>query len=116
MSFFTEQTRVIAIDDEHRVTLRKLSYGASREASSRAFKVNPFTQSAEMDYPLLRAEQLHRAVVAWEGPGFEGRPVTVENINALPVWITNKLLDAVSELNDGAGDDEKNALSAPTNS
>lgn len=114
MSFFSEQTRVVEIDDEHRVTLRKLSYGQAREASSRAFKVNPFTQSAEMDYPLLRAEQLKRAVVSWEGPNFEGRPVTAENVDALPVWITNKLLDAVSELNDGLSEEEGNASAAPT--
>lgn len=116
MSFFSEQTRVIALDDANRVTLRKLPYGAAREASSRAFKVNPFTQTAEMDYPLLRAEQLRRAVVSWEGPGFDNRPVTPENIDALPTRIVNVLLDAVSELNDGLGEDEGNASGAATNS
>jgi hypothetical protein len=115
MSFFTQQTRVVELDEQNRVTLRKLSYGQASEATSRAFKVNPFTQSAEMDYPRLRAEQLHRAVVAWEGPGFEGRPVTVDNIDALPTWITDKLLDVMSDINDNVTADEGNESGALTN-
>lgn len=116
MSFFAEQTRVVELDADNRVTLRKLTYGQAREATSRAMRVDFAKQTPEIDYPLLRAEQLHRAVVSWDGPGFEGREVTAANIDALPTWITDKLIDGLVALDGGAGDDEGNASGAPTNS
>lgn len=114
MSFFTEQTRVVEIDKHNRATLRKLSFGQRQEAISLSMKFNPFTQAADVDYARFNRERLYRALVSWEGPGFEGRPVTPENIDALPVEVADKLVAAMNELNSDLTADEGNASAAPT--
>ena len=41
---------------------------------------------------------LARCLVSWEGPDFEGRQPTRENVEALPPKMGSELADAVEEL------------------
>jgi len=45
--------------------------------------------------------------VSWEGAGFDGRPVTAENILALSPEVGQKILQAVEELNAGLSEPEQ---------
>lgn len=115
MSFFSQQTKVVEIDADNRVTVRKLTYGQQQAAMSAAmtFKIQMEAgQSAQMttgslDPFRLKREELYAAIVAWEGAGFEGRPVTQENIDALPPEITALIQAAVEDLNAGMSEAEK---------
>jgi hypothetical protein len=109
MGFFTAQTKVVDLGNGNSVTLHKLTYGESIEASSRALvagNFDPFRHSLE---------RLLASVQAWEGKDFEGQPVTPENIKALPLEVTRKLNDALVKLNNDISDDEGNASGAATN-
>ena len=107
MSFFTEIVRTIAIDDENKVTVRKLTYGQRQAAISKASRLNPMTQEATIDFALLRVEQLNAGVVGWEGSGFDGRPVSRANIEALPPEVVEKIEVALDSFNTPMSSDEK---------
>lgn len=123
MGFFSQQTKVIEIDDDNRVTVRKLSYGQQQAAMSAAmtFTVQMETgQTAQLttgnlDPFRLKREELYAAIIGWEGPGFEGRPVTRENIDALPPDVIGVVQVAVDELNTSMTADEKKHSAAITN-
>jgi hypothetical protein len=96
MSFFTPTTKVVDLGDGNTVTLRKVSFAQYAEAQSAATHIAG--ESIQLDWPRLRAEVLKRSVASWEGPGFDGQPVTPENIGALPWEVGNKLAEAAMEL------------------
>lgn len=106
-SFFSEQTRTVDLDAENSVTVRKITYGAQQAALSKSSKINPVTQEASIDFAGLRQEQLVAAIVAWDGPGFDGRPVSRENILALPTDIAAKIEAGIEAFNAPLSDDEK---------
>lgn len=119
MSFFTQPQKVVQIDKENSITIRALTYGETQELTSRCMKLSADvgrgqTQAiAQLDGPLMEQLAWEKAIIAWEGPGFEGRPVNRENILALPSFvfaILQKPFDELSKLKE----DEKNALVAPT--
>jgi hypothetical protein len=97
--FFSEQTRIVEIDAENTVTIRKLSYGARQKAISLVTKVNPITQESTMDIAMLRIEQLVAAIISWEGPGFMGRPLTRENVEALPTEVAEAIEQGIEAFN-----------------
>lgn len=118
MSFFTQQTRVVEIDALNRVTVRKLTYAQQQAVLSAAmtFKMSMQTgqtgqagqtTTGEVDPFRLNSEKLFAAIVSWEGEGFEGRPVTRENIGALPLDVVAIIQAAVDELNADMSDAEK---------
>lgn len=109
MSFFTEIVRTIAIDDENKVTVRKLTYGQRQAAISKASRLNPMTQDAAIDFAMLRLEQLLAGIVGWEGPGFDGRPVNRANVEALPTEVAEKIEAALDGFNQPLSGDEKKA-------
>jgi hypothetical protein len=111
MSFFTPQTKVVEIDEHNRVTVRKLSTAKRNEA----LLVGMVEQDEAIRGLLWTDAFLRRAIVSWDGPGFEGREVNQENIDQLPPEVTDKLLPAVMELNRQTSVDEGNASAAPTN-
>lgn len=123
MSFFSQQTKVVEIDADNRVTVRKLSYGQQQAAMSAAmtFKVQlEAGQAAQLttgnlDPFRLKREELYAAILSWEGAGFEGRPVTRDNIDALPPDVINLVQVAVDDLNTSASDAEKKDSASTTN-
>jgi len=110
MSFFQRVTKTVEIDAENRVEIRKLNYGERQQCMSKAMKVTAAGDSGAavaIDAPLLALETLKVAIVSWSGPGFEERPVTAANIEALPSEIAEQLAAAVDKFNAPAGDAEK---------
>lgn len=121
MGFFTSQTKVVELDEAHRVTVRKLTYGERQQCLSRAMKVHatptpgkgPGRQQAldstelTLDAALLASEQVKAALVSWEGPNFEGRPATGDNLMLLPAEIVDVISRAADELNAGLSAEEK---------
>lgn len=118
MGFFTLQTKVVEIDEAHRVTVRKLTYGERQQCLSRAMKVHAAaapgkgrqameTTELTLDAALLASEQVKAALVSWEGPNFEGRPATGDNLMLLPADIVDMISRAADELNAGLSAEEK---------
>lgn len=123
MGFFSQQTRIVEIDPDNRVTVRKLTYGQQQETMSSAmtFKMDMTPGHASqwttgnLDPFRLKREELYAAIVSWEGEGFEGRPVTRENIDALPPDVIAVVQTAVNELNASQTGDEKKDSASTTN-
>lgn len=109
MSFFTEQTLVVEIDSENTVTVRKVSHGDKLAAQSAAIRFNPITQDANVDPLVIQFETLYASIVSWAGPGFENRPVSKENVRALPDEIVDRITVGVNTLNTPLSEDEKKA-------
>lgn len=107
MSFFQQQTQVVHLDAAHTVTVRRLTFGESQAVISESTVFDIVAQEAKFDFARNQAAKLGRAVVAWDGPGFEGRPVTAENIMALSPEIGQKILQAVEAINAGMSETEQ---------
>lgn len=100
MSFYSQiQQQTVQIDGENTVTVRRLTYGESQAVVGESTVMDLRTQQGQIDFSRHQIARLIRAIVAWDGPGFEGRPVTRENIEALPVNVGNAIARAVSEIN-----------------
>lgn len=130
MGYFQQQTTQVPIDSDDLataqdvVTVRKLTFEERQGCISKAMQVKTTAQvqrkgvrpqkeaapSAEVviDGALLALEQTAAALVAWRGPGFEGRPATRENLLMLPPDIVDKISAAADALNQGLSDEEKN--------
>jgi hypothetical protein len=112
MSFFTQQTVTVQIDAENSAVVRKLTYAESQSVKSKATSVSVSKAHGErmtIDPFVMQSAMLRVALVSWSGPGFDGRPVTVENIDALPAAVADKLAAAADALNQEPGEDEKKA-------
>jgi hypothetical protein len=107
MSFFQQQTKVVHIDAENTVTVRRLTFGEQQAVISDSTSFDIVSQEAKFDFAKNQAAKLSRAVVSWEGAGFDGRPVTAENILALSPEVGQKILQAVEELNAGLSEPEQ---------
>lgn len=125
MSFYDKQTRTIVLDANNSVTVRKLTYGEQQAAMSAAMSFEmtlatggkggqPGNATGKLDPFRMKREELFAAVVSWAGPGFDGRPVTKENIEALPPEIIDAIQTGVDDLNGGLSEDEKKASAAIT--
>lgn len=108
MSYFTQQTRVVHLDELNSVTVKKLTYGERQAVIDKATTVGGDMQPT-VHVGAMKAGLLHAAVVSWDGPGFDGRPVTPANIDALPVEIADRIAAAADALQAGLSDDEKKA-------
>ena len=113
MSFFTAQQRTVIIDDANHVVIRKLTYGQQQAIMSAAmvFEMSMSdtgnVATGKLDPFRLKREELAAAIVSWSGDGFDGRPVTRENIEALPPDVIDIIQEAVNDLNAGATAIEK---------
>lgn len=107
MNFFEQQTQVIRLDDANTVTIRRLTFGESQQVLSESIVFNVITLESSFDFARNQASKLERAIVSWEGPGFDGRPVTPENIAALSPEIGQRIMKAVDALNEGLTDTEQ---------
>lgn len=111
MSFFSQRTATVDIDSENRVTIRELTHGEKQDIQRQATRISAKMQAggrngrsdapegeAVVDAVLIQSQTLHKSVVSWEGPGFEDRPVTAENIDALPSWVVDQIIEAINGL------------------
>ncbi len=115
MGFFSQQQlRVVRIDDENTVTVRRLTFGESQAVISESTVFDLVSQEASLDFAKNQVAKLSKAIVAWNGPGFEGRPVTRENIEALPSEVGAIIVKGVEELNKGLTEPEQKNSAAPT--
>lgn len=117
MSFFDAKTTVVQIDDDNTVTIRALTYGEEQAIKQQAMKVSAritgrkgddVQGEAAVDPAAMQRLTLQKAIVSWSGPGFDGRPVTVDNIDALPTAVLDPVIEAYNELTVPLTDEEKN--------
>jgi hypothetical protein len=110
MSFFTQLTEVVQVDGENSITLRCLTYGEESAIRQKHMGVSAGmdgTGSATVDPVAMERDTFRRAIVAWDGPGFEGRDVTPENIDALPSWVIDALKEPYNQLSTVAESEKK---------
>jgi len=110
MSFFDRQTVTVEIDAENSVVIRKLTYGERQRCISLAAKGRIDDQGNEtldIDPGRLALEKVAAATVSWDGPGFDGRPVSRANIEALPPEVLDPVMKALGGLGQGASDGGK---------
>jgi hypothetical protein len=119
MSFFVQQTATINVDDQNAVVIRKLTHGESSDITGQCM-VQKFSvvgkdvqQTMELDALKYRDLGVFAAIVSWSGPGFEDRPVTLENFRALPDTVVNVISRAVDSLS-GLSESEKKESPEPT--
>lgn len=107
MSFFDALQTAVQIDDENTITLRTLSWGEEQAIKQQSMRVSANQDGqgeAVVDPVKIEKMTYHKAIVAWNGPGFvdeqtgETKPVTAENIDALPSWIIAMLAAPYNEL------------------
>lgn len=118
MSFFDAKTTVVQIDSDNTVTIRALTYGEEQAIKQSAMKVSARISGrkgedaegeAVVDPAAMQRLTLQKAIVSWAGPGFDNRPVTIDNIDALPTFVLDPVIEAFNELTaPPLSEDEKN--------
>lgn len=88
MSYFSPQTEVLELGDGNTVQLRKLTYAEMTDVYS-----DP--ANADKTHVLIAEKSLK----AWHGPGFEERPATVDNLQALPADVALKIIQFAVDIN-----------------
>jgi len=109
-NFFDRLTQVVMIDEENSITVTAPTYGESQDANSKAMVVQvDMSGAGSVTFDTNKLERLlmHVCIIGWSGPGFDGRPVTSENIDALPTFILSKLRPVINELTKGMDEQEK---------
>lgn len=110
MSFFDRQTMTVEIDAENSVVIRSLTYGERQRCISLSAKgrIDDLgNETLDIDPGRLALEKVAAAIVSWAGPGFGGRPVSRENIEALPPEVIDPVMQALGGLGQEASDGEK---------
>lgn len=97
MGYFTQTTKTVDLGGDNTATVRKPTFGDSQTAAGPAMRVKG-DGTLSLDWPRYRLELLKLCIVSWEGPGFEDRPPTGENVEALPPEVGTTLADEVQEL------------------
>lgn len=101
MSFFTTTFETIEIDEQNSITVKAPTYGTMQDVQGKSMAVR-FDQKgvgvADLDITRMERLTVYSAIVSWDGPGFEGRPVNPENIDALPVFVIDKIKPAIDRL------------------
>jgi hypothetical protein len=103
MSFFAPQTETLELGNGNTVQLRKLTYAEILIA---------FDDPQYGDSHRGVAEAIV-SLVAWDGPGFDGKPANRENFLALPWDVASKISAAAIKLN-LLSDDEGEASGVAT--
>lgn len=117
MSFYTQTTKTVAIDEDNSVVVRALLYAERQTTMSNAMTtvIANGQERITVDMLALQRAQMHVGIVSWSGPGFEDRPVTPANIDALPAAVADIISEALDELNKKHAPAEKKALTSGTN-
>ncbi len=109
-TFWDLPTKTIDLGDGNTVTVRKLTFADAQKVwGDKSLYEGP----AETAATRYAAAVLRLAISAWAGPGFEGRGVSPEHIDALPMSIINQLGSEAVEFC-MLSDDEKKASTADT--
>lgn len=117
MSFFDAKTATVDIDEQNTVVIRALTYGEEQAIKQQAMKVSARISGrkgdaaegeAIVDPAAMQRLTLQKTIVSWAGPGFDGRPVTVDNIDALPTSVLDPVIEAYNALSAPLTDEEKN--------
>jgi hypothetical protein len=98
MGFFQVAVEWVDLGGENSIAIRPLTFGEEQSIRSAALRMSAGTSgegSATVDLPLMETMTLQYAITDWKGDGFEGKPVSVETIGALPNWVAKKVLAAV---------------------
>lgn len=114
IDFFPEIERVFQFDDQHEITVKKLTFGELAAASGAATaKANGIDSSA---YIFLRQEIAYRAIIKWRGPALDAMPCNAKSIGKLSPEIGAKMADLAWEFNtDDDGEEEKKESGVSTN-
>jgi hypothetical protein len=119
MSFFDRTTIDVEIDQEHTITIQPLTYGEEQDIKQQCMTVRGRAgqEGGEVSIDAIKMQRLtmQRSIVAWSGPGFDGRPVTPESIEALPVHVLAPVVDVINQMAQGLDDAEKKPLTGRTN-
>lgn len=114
MSFFEQKTANVVIDEENSVVIRALSYGEEQDikqptmrVSARLNKDGDTDGEATVDAVTLQRRTMYKCIVSWSGPGFDNRPVTPANIDALPTNVVDKIVVAYNKLTAPLSEEEK---------
>ncbi len=89
MSFFTQQTQVIQIDERNTITVRKPT-NAERNLILDA--IMPVASDENQVASKIMAMAPRMLIASWNGPDFAGRPVTQKNVDALPPAVIDATL------------------------
>lgn len=117
MSFFDAKTVTVEIDADNTVVIRALTYGEEQAIKQQAMRVSAKISGkkgeeaqgeAVVDPAAMQRLTLQKAIVSWAGPGFAGRPVTIDNIDALPTAVLDPVIEAYNALSAPLSDEEKN--------
>jgi hypothetical protein len=109
-NFFNRLTQVVNIDSENSVIVAAPTYGQTQDANSKAMVIKVGMDgngSATFDTNQLERLLMYACITEWGGPAFDGRPVTEENIDALPTFVMALLRPAINELTKGVTEEEK---------
>lgn len=107
MSYYTPQTSVLDLGDGNTVTVRKRAYGDEQNAIAANTKIDPMHNTGNVDAAGMAKALLLAGIVSWDGPGFEGRPVSLANLEALPVAVAERISEAVAAINESQSAGEK---------
>lgn len=110
-SFFTRLQETIKIDDENSITIEAPTYGQVQAANSKLMNFDVDEKGKQLgvnfDMAAMEIELVVVCIKSWEGPGFEGRPVTRENILALPAFVMDKVRPSIDRFTKGISEGEK---------
>lgn len=105
--FFTAQTTVLAVDEDgSTVTVKRPTLAERNAALSVGLSIQG---NRDLQALSIQTEMLKVIIVDWDGPSFEGRDATTENIEMLPGWVSDHIIDMASEFLNPLSDDEKKA-------
>lgn len=93
MSYFDDTLKVVQIDDENSITVRALTIGMQKKIQKR-IQANKNITVAE-----ISAMTAQEVIASWDGPKFDDRPITPENIEKLPMSVAGLVAAAIEELN-----------------
>ena len=109
-SYFSQLLRTVNLGSGNSITLRALTFGERQELQSRCMTVSVVADKGKkrsrdeaqgevsIDAPLMTRLTWQRVIVDWSGPGFEGKPVTPENIDLLPPGLIDRLASELESL------------------
>lgn len=108
MNFFEPQRLRIDIDAENWVEVRKLTFGEVQDITAKFATYDEASgRTVVLDSVGVGNAVILASVCDWGGPGFDGRPVTPENVRDLPPSIVAQFAEATNRLNSDLSDDEK---------
>ena len=107
MDFFRKLTKRVNIDSDNWIEIQQLTFGDAKKTFSRVMTMQQ-GDNIMIDPGAVQIEQMCLSILQWGGPGFGGRPVTKENILALPQFIGDMVAEAIAEINEPMSEPEKN--------